>query len=270
MYFEIYADSFFLLQFFLNLYLLGAVNHMLYHTVTGRRILLGAALGAVCALFPFLIPIKLLYSVPISFLLSMIVMSVFTFRSYKGAQIKVILEKMLIATLLLGGLLTFLLKLLPKERLFSRFLWVLALGAVCYVVTRHLIKKPEEESIMCKVSLEEGCKRMTVNALLDTGNSLVEPISSKPVAVLEEAVFKELFEGKEPRGYRIIPYHSVGKTNGILEGYLLTRMIVELQGVQKECREVYVAVSKEGILSGKEYQMILNPGVLKEERGKVG
>ena len=265
MYYEIYADSLFLLQFFMNLYLLGAVNHMLYHAASWKRVLAGAALGAICAIVPLFLPIKLLYGIICSFLLSFAVMSIFTFRTLQRAYLFRIWEKMLTVMLLLGSLLLFLLKLIPNK---GNALWgiivVLALGAVCYMVVCKLTARGREEEHSCRVVLEEGDKRIVVDALLDTGNSLVEPISGKPVAVLEESAFLELFSGKYPELYRVIPYRSVGKANGILQGYLLKGMIVEVQGVKKECKDIYVAVSSELISEKNSYRMILNPHMLEE------
>lgn len=265
MYYEIYADSLFLLQFFMNMYLLGLVNHMLFHTASGKRIAAGAAIGAVCSMLPFFLPIKLLVSMVVSFFLSMISMSLFTFRTFQGKQLMQVLQKMLMGTLLLGGLLLFLLKLLPEGNgSYLGLIAVLAVGAVCYIIVRKMTEKKTERSHMCKVTLENGTVSIQVDALVDTGNSLIEPISGKPVAVLEEGAFQDLFGDMENLGYRAIPYHSVGKANGILQGYLLQKMIIELQGVKKECRNVYIAMGQELIPEKDTYRMILNPQVLEE------
>lgn len=265
MYYEIYADSLFLLQFFMNLYLLGVVNHMLYHAASWKRVIGGAALGAICAIVPIFLPIKLLYRMIGSFFLSFLSMSLFTFRTFQREHLLKIWEKMLTVMLLIGSLLVFLLKLIPhKEKACWGMIGVLSLGAVCYGVVYKITGKHEEEEHLCRVVLEEGQRSLTIDALLDTGNSLVEPISGKPVAVLEESAFQELFSGQYPEFYRVVPYRSVGKANGILKGYLLKGMTVELQGVKKECRDIYVAVSQELISEKNSYRMILNPHMLEE------
>ena len=56
MYYEIYIDSLLLVNFVMNLYCLELVNLICLRTATRRRILLGAVLGAVLYLIPFLLP----------------------------------------------------------------------------------------------------------------------------------------------------------------------------------------------------------------------
>ena len=52
--YELYADSLLLLNFVMNLYLLILVDRSTLRTATGRRLLLGAAFGAVCYFLPFI------------------------------------------------------------------------------------------------------------------------------------------------------------------------------------------------------------------------
>lgn len=262
MYYEVYADSLFLLHFFLNLYLLELVNHMLYKAMDQKRIVLGALAGAGCSLIPFLAPMKLWISMLCSFGLSLVVLCVFTFRAYKRELFICVLEKLVISTLLLGGMLLFLIRILPKgEDTGLGIAGILALGSVCYVVVERLVQNRQKKNHIYKVTLH-GEKTVTVNALLDTGNSLTEPISGKPVAVLEYSVFEGLYEKEEPKGFRMIPYHSIDKEKGMLPGYLLNSVTVDLNGIKKEYQGVYVGVSRDIISKENTYQMILNPQIL--------
>ena len=105
---------------------------------------------------------------------------------------------------------------------------------------------------------------MIVNGLIDSGNSLVEPISGEPVSIIEQKMFEELYGEREPL-YRAIPYHSIGKKNGILKGYILPEIWIEVEGVRKMCKNIYVAVSEEDLCGSKEsgdVRMIVNPQLL--------
>lgn len=265
MYYEIYVDSFFVLQFFLNLFLLELVNRLCYRAASVKRVVGGAVIGAACSMLPFLLPVKLGYSMLGGFLLSVISMSLFTFRTFRLRQLLKILEKMLMMTLLLGGILIFLLKLLPNgQGALKGCFAVLSVGAVSYVVTGRLMKGDKDSENVCIVTLEGSQGKLQIEALIDTGNSLVEPISGEPVAVLQEEVFRRLFGDEVPELYRVIPYCSVGKSNGILKGYLLEQLTIELQGVKKECGRSYVAVCKELIAEKSNFKMILNPQMLEK------
>ena len=91
------------------------------------------------------------------------------------------------------------------------------------------------------------------------------------MSVVEEKVFRSLW-GSGGQGYRAIPYHSIGKNRGILEGYLLPELYLEVNGMRKIFRNVYVAVSPESISAADGYKadsvkMIINPRLLAEEKG---
>lgn len=77
------------------------------------------------------------------------------------------------------------------------------------------------------------------------------------MSVISRDIFAALWPN-EPAFYRAIPYHSVGRAHGILRGYLLPKLEVEVRGMRKQLTNVYVAVCEEEMLSG----MILHPELL--------
>lgn len=85
-----------------------------------------------------------------------------------------------------------------------------AIGVTVLCVLRW--EKIKREEIVITVILEEGSVQVTLKALIDSGNSLYDPISGKPVCVVE----REALEGKIPldipEKFRLIPYHSIGKS----------------------------------------------------------
>lgn len=262
MYYEVYADSLFLLHFFLNFYLLELVNHMLYKAMSHKRILLGASLGAVCSMVPFLFPLKMWMSMLCSLCLSLIVLIIFTFRVYKRELFIRILEKMIVGTFLLGGLLVFLIRTLSfGDDNGLGIIGILALSGICYAVAEALLRKKQRKENICVVTLQ-GEDTITVKALLDTGNNLIEPISGKPVSVLAKNIFKDLYKSQTPKCFRLIPYRSINNQKGMLSGYLLDSIVIEMEGVKKEYQEVYVGISQDMVFKKSTYQMILNPRIL--------
>ena len=130
---------------------------------------------------------------------------------------------------------------------------------VCIIFLRYR-KKEEEHAAYCQVFLRGTDGECWVPALIDSGNTLREPISGAPVSVLDARVFKILWR-EEPSGFRAIPYHSVGKNSGILSGYPVPQITIRYRGVEKVYRNVYLAVSEEEI-AGKEIPMLLHPALL--------
>lgn len=109
----------------------------------------------------------------------------------------------------------------------------------------------------CSVVIAGDEKPIEVKALIDTGNGLEDPVSHRPVAVLDEEVWNSLKRWMKPEKYKMIPYHSIGKERGLLEGYEIDEIVVKGHTGRKQFEKVIVAVYK-GKVSGKgSYQMIL-------------
>lgn len=265
--YEIYIDSLFLLNLGLNLYLLELVNCMLHHTAGLKRIMLGAVSGSILSIVPLLLPIHIGIAGCLGFLLSVLGMTCVTF---KIAEIKVyfrVVEILMGMTIVLGAVIRYLFERLPHF-LRLQALGILLLGAVCFIVLRHHLERRNQVQTRCKVTLRNHGTMIRVDALVDTGNTLIEPISGLPVSVLDKKVFENLFYKKAPAGFRVIPYHSVDKKNGLMPGYLVPDVQVEWDGLCVEYKDIYVAVRPEDMEGTEKYKMIINPKMLK--KGKAG
>lgn len=105
-----------------------------------------------------------------------------------------------------------------------------------------------------------GNSKITLTALRDTGNSLVEPMTGKPVCVVEKSAIKQL--DKEEMKYILVPYNSVGKQHGLLDAFIADKITVNNIEIEKAVIGIY-----EGKLSqNNKYEMILNPNLLKKEK----
>lgn len=266
MYYELYVDSLFLVNFVMNLYVLLLVNRRLFRTATRKRLVAGAAVGAIGYLLPFFLPGPVLLRYVIGMIPGTLAMVFVVFRIKTVGGFLRVMEGVLMYSFLMGGFMVFLKRVLRLEQYLPGIWGILGVGALIYMVMSYRMEKKTQNRDFCKAVLIQNGNRITVNALVDSGNSLVEPISGKPVAIIEKDIAAKLWE-KEPRFYRAIPYHSIGKKRGILKGYLLQEMQIETEGVLKVCRDVYVAVCEEYITQGH-VKMILNPESLREEEKK--
>lgn len=264
MYYEVYLDSIFLICFCMNRYLLGLTALCLSCTATHGRLWSGAAVGAAGELLALLMPVRGTALRMALLALSLYGMEGITFRCWRGKGLLRITESMVVCYFLLGGLLALLLRLLPGDGgWLASSAGVLLVGAVCYEGIRLLVQHRAKKEEDCRVILQgaEG-RRITVAGLVDTGNSLIEPISGQPVAVLEKRVWEELYPQRTPPGMRVIPYHSVGQPAGILTGYPAGGMEVEIGGIRRKCRDVYIAISQEKLSDTGEYGILLQPAML--------
>ena len=112
------------------------------------------------------------------------------------------------------------------------------IGFVILVVAFKIAKgRINSKNMYCKIEIEVQQKKVESLAMIDSGNLLKEPISGKPVIVVETEILKdiipkqiientkEIIEGKVdniPIEYtsklRVIPFTSLGMTNGMLLG----------------------------------------------------
>lgn len=264
MYYEVYIDSLLLLHFILNYYLLALTNLLLYQVASCKRLVVGALLGTLASMGAMLLPIPIGVGLAAGFVLSVYLMCQYTFRVADVKQLLQTMEKMTLITLVLGGTLRFGLKWFIKwTNAFCSFWGILFLAmSVYWILKRGLVKRKEKTSD-CKVILHNGKEKIEISALLDTGNSLIEPISGRPVAVAEPKILEKIFSREWPEGYRMVPYCSVGKKHGLLKAYLVKCIFVEVEGYYKECENVYIGENQEFFNEGSRYQMILNPDMLK-------
>lgn len=169
---------------------------------------------------------------------------------------------MLALSFLLGGFMLFLKGKLPFFEIYKDSAAMLAgLGALGYAMIRKgiCICKERSKSYCCQVSLRTDQGAACIEALIDTGNGLREPVSNRPVAILDEEVWVNMKMWMRPEKYKLIPYHSLGKANGLLEAYEVDSICVRGNGEEKQYEKVIIALYK-GKVSGKgRYHMILPP-----------
>ncbi len=105
------------------------------------------------------------------------------------------------------------------------------------------------------------------SGLLDTGNSLYDPISHKPVAVIEQNKIEKLERWK--LNTLAIPYNSVGKNKGIMEAFVADWMIIYKGGDKAKGKLIakpIIAITKSKLCKNESYDMILHPNYF-EGRG---
>lgn len=116
--------------------------------------------------------------------------------------------------------------------------------------------------------LKEGDKSVSVTALLDSGNSLFDPVSKSPVCIAEREVLERLGLLDRPEKFRLIPYHSIGKQHGLLRAAVLEEMYLQKGGQKQKKVRVLLAASDQPLSKSGRYQLLLHPALLEEEKGE--
>ncbi len=259
----LYIDSIFLINFVMDLYLLTLTAKTLKKPATFLSLLSASFIGAFgyCLVIVFL---QISYTYQIVFgMLPITVVMLKVSCSVKGIKELIYGAGYLFTyAFCLGGFLLFLRNRYSFMERHENSVWlILFAGYVGFRLCMFGISKVKEkkENHFCTVKIKGDEEMLTVYGLIDTGNGLTDPLSGKPVAILEEEIWQKMQWAKKADKYKVIPFHSIGKEHGILEGYEIEGLQIEYEEEKKELSRVLVAVYK-GKLSVKgEYRIILPP-----------
>ena len=138
---------------------------------------------------------------------------------------------------------------------------VIAVIAVIVVFILAYRKWAEVKQIY-KVTLTEQGEHAVYRALFDTGNLLTDPVTGKPVSVVEETEETKKWLEKYPEKYKIIPYRSVGNEHGLLEGLVVDEMIIQKEKEQVVKKGAVIALYKGKLSKNGDFQMILNHSLI--------
>ena len=258
MYFELYLDILFLINFMMDSMVLLIVKGFTKYESSYIRIFIASGVGAIgtCLLmvqptFPLLSKIGLLH---------VALTTIMIWISFGISEIKrfcVCYISLYIGSFLLGGVFTYFKTYLQISSLYF------FIAFVCYIVVNCMVKfigymKHEEKWYVVKLIWQNHS--ISVNALLDTGNGLRDPYMGKPVCIVDRACLSRGFPKIETQSLIYIPYHTIDGS-GILEGYIIDKMYIG-DKTEKCVEKPLIAVSKNGVSVNQKYQMILNPDIL--------
>lgn len=260
--YELNLDYYFLELWVLNLCVLKWTNVKLWMAATSRRIHVSAFLGAVMMTVIVILPIgKELKFVMEIMLWAIMLCLAFSIHNMRGLwQTMGSLGR---SVLLFGGLLWTLVKIImhgiPEG---FRLPVTLVLGLSLTAIIRIKRKKDEIKGETWKATLVFQGKSIQMGAILDSGNSLYEPISGKAVCVADADAAIKLWGEEVP--YRVIPYRCVGKERGIMKAYRLDKLYLEKEGPTILRENVYVAISPQK-LENKDGKagFLIHPAILR-------
>ena len=125
----------------------------------------------------------------------------------------------------------------------ATYLWLISVGTLAFGLTywfvRLIRRRGADLAARGRVCLVIDGRRYFFRAFVDSGNSLREPLTGRPVVLLDEKGAARLPFGAAdlPARYRVIPYRAVGVDGGSLEGLRTDRIIFGHRRIE----EAYVA-----------------------------
>lgn len=141
-------------------------------------------------------------------------------------------------------------------------------------------KRLEKESFIVKAHIRLDQRTVSLQALIDTGNSLMDPVTQYPVMIAELDGIRELLpdgmaewlknwsytqaDGPEEntewkKRIRLIPFHAIGTNNGMLPGFKPDSVCVEKEELQYERTQVVVCICQNRLSAKNQYRAIISP-----------
>lgn len=114
---------------------------------------------------------------------------------------------------------------------------------------------------ICRVELWAGTKHVMVNAYCDTGNLLRDPLTGKPVCILQQEVLEQFATDRTIK--REISCHTIGTEKEKLKIVMLDKMKIYQKGTVKEIKEPEIGLHSGEIMQNPKVQMLLHAGYIR-------
>ena len=278
----VYADRLFVRLFFQNWILLYLVCSLLRSPQGSPRP--SSKLGALCRLVPaaalqaFLFCFVFLLPGPAGWMKKtaiftgslMILFRVLNIRSI-GLLVRTVLMYGFCA-FLLGGILYALPVMGIMEKISPLPTEGIMAAAAAFILFFRERRQRRANCPAAKVVLVQGDVRVEADALIDSGNSLRDPVSGRPVSVAQRSflegqlalpppIWEAVGTGEKPvEGFRLVPYHTLNG-RGLMQVMEIDRITVKRDGEERLIQGALLGLC-EGLLSEKgSCQIILHPAL---------
>ena len=299
---EIYLDVLILLNVVINYMILAVTARFSRIKTSSLRLFLGALVGALYVIFIFLPDMKIYTSVLAKILLSFIIVAI-SYKTGKLISFFKTLALFYITTFIFAGagfaLLYFNSEAVMVKNgvmmidpslsfLYTKWTLVLLALALAGIVTRILWEMIHniKDKVMVQLYISFDSKIIGLYALVDTGNSLHDPLTNLPVVIVEFDAIKEILPSEiravfEESGdsdlgnitntisksswfkrFRLIPFTSLGKENGMLIGFKPDFIEIDNDNEKKDIRDVVIGIYTRSLSKNEKYRALLSPELI--------
>lgn len=297
----IFVDVLIIENFFMNYLLLYFINRFCRCRAKMWRIVAGAFIGAMYVLVVFYPDLHMLYSVLMKFMVSLL-MIVVSFSPHELRRFIKITILFYIEAFIIGGFLLGIFYLTNRTtEIINGSLYIKSVSAspeyiiIGSIIAVILVKFGFDyfegyyinEKTKVELELVLNQRKCSIIALIDTGNSLRDPITNAPVIIvyyksiidvlpdeLREVILKDysyeiikrrVMESELKSRIRIIPYKALGVENGVLIGIRMDLAVSRLKSRTNVVKEPIIALYNKPISNTGDYQALTYPGIIRGE-----
>lgn len=295
----VYLDIVLIENLCMNYIILFATGYLMKIKMKQLRLIVSSMLGGIYAVIAYL-EILPIYS---SFGMKVVLSILMVYIAFKPKGVKILSKQLIIfylTSFVFGGCAFALLYFVrPQDILMRNGVYVgtypikIALlgGIVGFIITyvafRIVKTKLRRKDILYNIEITLQGKRLKVKAMLDTGNLLKDPISKMPVIVVEkeqlysllpiqlldhieewiggdEKFLNQIEEKELIARFRIIPFSSVGKQNGLMLGFKADQVEIEKEEGTQIRKNVIIGIFNQNLSRDKRYSALIGLDLLEE------
>lgn len=262
----VYIDILFIQNFIVNLFLLYVTAQTLKIRIRMLNIFLSAVVGSLYAVTMIYMKFRYLSHISIKFIVAVIMILILFRKKDFWFNIKstIILT---LYSMLLAGLCIFIefnknVSISMKYDGFSYKILLCALMIIYIVLHRTIVYVKDRQNIIrliFEVEIVTDKFQKKVNAFMDTGNELREPVTNLPVMIVEKEIFENINIKEEEKF--IIPYRVVNGYAGNLQGFR-PKLIRVFKENKAEDYQAIVAFCDGKLSALNEYNALLSRDIL--------
>lgn len=287
----IYIDIIILENLIMNYIILYATGLISKNKIYSFKIMLASLIGSIYSVIQYISQLNIYSNIVFKITLSIIMV----FVAFNPINIKKLGKQLLLfylTTFTFGGVATYLIYVLkPQDIIIKNGMFVgtyvlkvifigAILGSTILVVSFKMVKnKINKKDMMCKIKIMINGKEKILNAMVDTGNMLKEPLTGNPVIVVEKVALYDLlpkdilnnidsmlggdFE-KIPEDIKkeyisrlkIIPFSSLGKQNGMLIGIKAEKIEIINEQIEEKNNAI-IGIYNKSLTKRGEYNALI-------------
>ena len=269
----IYLDVILLENLCMNYIILFATGIIQKFNLKQWRLLCSSILGAIYSIFTF-IPLSELYT---NVILKIILSIAMVYIAFPLKNIKSLFRSIILFYLVsfaFGGCAFFLLYFIKPQDILIRNgvltgtypIKIAILGGILgFVIVNIAFKvikgKISKKDMYCYIHIGLKEKETVIKVLIDTGNLLKDPISGMPVIVVEAKELHDIISDDIPK-FRIIPFSSLGKQNGLLLGFIADYIVIETEEMKRKVDKVIIGMYDKALTKNGAYMGLIGLDIL--------
>lgn len=292
----IYLDIVLLENLFMNYIILFTTAVITKTRMKLWRLFISSFIGGIYATISF-VPILEIYS---NLVLKILLSIVMIYIAFHSKTIKMLFKQLIIfylVSFVFGGIAFALLYFIrPQDILMKNGLFVgtypikiaflgATIGFLIVQIAFKVIKtRMKKKDLYCEIEIYLNNHKQVVKAMIDSGNSLREPITKSPVIIVEaselmnfipETILKnidEIINGNINdiddtyiSKFRLIPFTSIGKENGLLLGIKTDYIIIKMEEEIKEEKNVILGIYSKQLNKNNSYHALIGLELLERK-----